>query len=395
MKILITQDTDWIKRYPGQQHHLAERLLLRGHEIRVIDYEILWRTDGEKELFSRRQVFNGVSKIFKDAGITVVRPGILKIPIIDYASMIFTYHHEIKRQIREFAPDVIVSHSILTNYLAMRLAKKSNIPLLYHMNDANSTLIPFKPLQPIGRIIESKILKNADKVVVINEGLREYAIRMGANPEDTYVVRAGIDLERYDPNVDGSEIRERYGIENDDSVLFFMGWLYHFSGLKEVAAELSKIKDKNSNIKLLIVGDGDAFDDLQRIRKDHHLDNQIILTGSQSPESIPKFIASSDICLLPAYNNEVMRDIVPIKLYEYMAMGKLVITTKLPGVMKEFGEDHGVVYVDKPEDALWKAIELIEGGELQEHGSKARGFVENCGWDDVVDEFGGILEEVR
>lgn len=84
-----------------------------------------------------------------------------------------------------------------------------------------------------------------------------------------------------------------------------------------------------------------------------------------------------------------------IKIYEYMAMGKHVITTKLPGVMKEFGEDHGVVYVDKPEDALWKAIELIEGGELQEHGTKARGFVENCGWDDVVDEFEGILEGVR
>jgi glycosyltransferase involved in cell wall biosynthesis len=395
MKILIIQDTDWIKRYPGQQHHLAERLLLRGHEIRVIDYEILWRTDGKKELFSRRQVFNDVSKIFKDANITVVRPGILKIPILDYASMIFTYHREIKRQIREFAPDAIVSHSILTNYLAMRLAKKNNVPFIFHMTDAQHTIIPFKPLQPIGRIIESKILKNADRVVVINEGLGEYAIRMGANPEETYVVRAGIDLERYDPNVDGSEIRERYGIEKDDSVLFFMGWLYHFSGLKEVAVELSKIKDEKPDIKLLIVGGGDAFDDLQRIREDYHLDNQIILTGGQPPESIPKFIASSDICLLPAYNNEVMRDIVPIKLYEYMAMRKPVITTKLPGVMKEFGEDHGIIYVERSEDALWRAVELIESGVVEECGSKARRFVENNGWDDVVDEFEGILEGVR
>jgi hypothetical protein len=55
---------------------------------------------------------------------------------------------------------------------------------------------------------------------------------MGANPEETYVVRAGIDLERYDPNIDGSEIRDRYRIKEDDSVLFFMGWLYDFSGLK-------------------------------------------------------------------------------------------------------------------------------------------------------------------
>ncbi|MEA1998006.1 MAG: glycosyltransferase, partial [Euryarchaeota archaeon] len=89
---------------------------------------------------------------------------------------------------------------------------------------------------------------------------------------------------------------------------------------------------------------------------------------------------------------EIMRDIVPIKLYEYMAMGKPVVTTKLPGVMKEFGEDHGVVYVDKPEGALWKAVELIEGGVVEEYGPAARGFVEGYGWDDVVGDFEGVLE---
>lgn len=393
MRILITQDTDWIKRNPGQQHHLAERLLLRKHEIRVIDYEILWRTDGKKELFLKRQIFHNVSKILKNARITVIRPGILKIPLLDYVSMVLTYNSEIHRQIKEFKPDVIITHSILTNYLAIKLSKKNNIPSVYHMNDVNPTLIPFKLLQPIGKIIESKILKNADRVVVINEGLREYAINMGANPERTYVVKAGIDFQRYDSGINGRKIRERYGMKRDDSVLFFMGWLYNFSGLKEVAMELSKTGEEN--IKLLIVGDGDAFNDLQRIREKCDMQDKIILTGKQSYKTIPKFISSSDICLLPAYNNEVMRNIVPIKMYEYMAMGKPVIATKLPGVMKEFGNDNGVIYVDRPEDALKKAIELVEGGSVEEEGKKARKFVEKYSWDNIVDEFEKILEELR
>ena len=392
MRILITQDSDWIKRNPAQQHHLAERLKLRGHEIRVIDYEILWRTEGKKEIFSKRQVFHNISKIFKDADITVIRPGILKFPILDYFSMVFTYHIEIDRQIKEFKPDVIISHSILTNYLAMKLSKKNKIPLVVHMNDVNPTLIPFKLLQPIGRIIERKILKNTDRVVVINEGLREYAINMGANPEKTYVIRAGIDLHRYDPRIDGKEIREKYGIKKDDIVLFFMGWLYHFSGLKEVAIELSKIKD--NNIKFLIVGDGDAFNELQIIREKYGSQDKIILTGKQPYDSIPKFIASSNICLLPAYNNEVMRDIVPIKMYEYMAMGKPVIATKLLGIMKEFGYHNGVLYVDKPEDALKKAIELIENGSISEEGMNARKFVERNSWENITNEFERILEEI-
>ena len=55
MKILLVQNTDWIKRNPAQQHHLAEMLSLRGHEIRVIDYEILWRNEKEREIISERK----------------------------------------------------------------------------------------------------------------------------------------------------------------------------------------------------------------------------------------------------------------------------------------------------------------------------------------------------
>jgi glycosyltransferase involved in cell wall biosynthesis len=71
-----------------------------------------------------------------------------------------------------------------------------------------------------------------------------------------------------------------------------------------------------------------------------------------------------------------------------------VIATKLPGAMKEFGEGHGVIYVDKPEDVLKKGIELIENGTLKEQGLKARRFVEKYSWNDVVDEFEGLLEEI-
>jgi len=389
MKILIVQDTDWIRRNPIQHTHLSERLALRGHEIRAIDYEILWRAEGEKELFSRRRVFS-VSRILKDASIMVIRPGILKLPILDYVSMLFTYRKEINLQIREFNPDVIIGNDILTPYLAYKTARKNNIPTIYYAIDIEHKLVPFRFLQPVGKIIEKKNIRDADLVISINEVLREYTVRMGAIPDKTLVIRAGIDSQMYNPEIDGTEIREKYGIEKDDVVLLFVGWLYHFSGLKEVASKLPEIQHKN--IKLLIVGDGDAFSDIRKIRDQNGLQSLIILAGRQPYESIPKFIASSDICLLPAYNNEVMRYVVPIKMYDYMAMAKPVITTKLPGIMKEFGEGNGVVYVDKPEDSVTKAIELVENASVKELGLKARSFVETNCWDNITDEFERVLE---
>ena len=394
MKILIVQDTDWIRRNPIQHTHLAERLALRGHEVRIIDYEILWRTEGKKELFSKREVFH-VSRLFKEVSLPVIRPGILKIPVLDYFSMLFTYTKEINRQIVDFQPDVIISNDILTTYLSYRAAKKNNVPTIYYAIDIEHRLVPFKFLQPLGKKIEARNICTADLVISINEMLREYTIQMGANRSKTMVIRAGIDSEHYDPQkIDGREIRKRYRLNEDDIVLFFMGWLYDFSGLKEVATDLAEIKDKKPNIKMLIVGDGDAYEDLQRIREQNNLNDHIILAGKQLYENLPVYIAAADICLLPAYNNEIMRDIVPIKMYEYMAMGKPVISTKLPGVMKEFGEGNGVIYVDKPEDTLSKAVEMIDMNSFETEGDKARMFVENSDWNKITDEFMKVLEKL-
>ena len=393
MKILVIQESDWVEKGPHQSHHLMERMSKKGHEVRVIDYEILWRLHEDKSLISARKVFKNECKVVDGGDVTVIRPPIIKLPALNYVSLLYTHRKEIKRQLDEFNPDVIIGFGILNAMLAIQLAEKT--PFVYYIIDSLHRLVPKKVFQPLAKYIESKNMKKADKIVAINEKLKDYAIKMGANPEETQVVRAGIDAERYDPNIDGSEIRRDYGIKEDDSVLFFMGTLFNFSGLKEVALELAKIKDEKQNIKLLLVGKGDVFDDLQKIREEHHLENRIILTGRQPYERIPEFLAAADICLLPAYPTEkIMQDIVPIKIYEYMAMGKPVITTKLPGVMKEFGENHGVIYVEKPEDALGNAIELIEPGSVKEEGRKARRFVEKYNWDDIVDEFEGVLEEV-
>jgi glycosyltransferase involved in cell wall biosynthesis len=386
MKILIVQDTDWIRRFPIQHTHLAERLAKRGHEIRVIDYEILWQTEGEQELVSKRRI-QFISRVVPDANIMVIRPPILKIPILDYVSMLFTYRQEINRQIQEFKPDLIWGNDILTTYLAFSAGKKKKIPLLFYSIDIDHRLIPYRFLQPLGKWIESWNIRHADLVLSINEGLREYTVRMGAPRDKTGVIRAGIDLDRYDPSkVKGDEIRKHYGIADDDVVLFFMGWLYHFSGLKEVAIELAKVKDQWPSIKLFIIGDGDAYEHLKTIREDYHLEQQMILAGKQPYDLIPELIAAADICLLPGYDNEIMHDIVPIKMYEYMAIGKPIIATKLYGVMKEFGIDHGIIYTDKPEDVISKALELINEGILKNIGSKGRVFVENNSWENITDE---------
>ncbi|MCJ7654283.1 MAG: glycosyltransferase [Dehalococcoidia bacterium] len=393
MKILIVQESDWLKRGPHQQHQLADRLSLRGHQIRVIDYEILWRDQDKRELYSKRQVFDNVFKIHQGAKVTVIRPGIIKIPLLDYVSLIFTHRMEIKRQIAEFPPDVIIGFGILNSYLAVKEARRNDIPFIYYWIDVLHRLIPLRHLQFIGKTLEQKTLRQTDRTLTINDKLKDYVVASGAASDRTQVIRAGIDVEQFKPSASIGNLRKQYGLKETDIVLFFMGWLYHFSGLKEVVQGLAK--ETNKNLKLLIVGEGDAFEDLKQITEKYNLQDRIILAGQRPYIEMPSFIAASDICLLPAYPREkVMQDIVPLKLYEYMAMGKPVISTKLSGVIREFGEDNGVVYVDEPADAIIKAKSLVKDGKIGKLGDKARKFAQKYNWDSITDEFEKMLEGV-
>lgn len=390
MKILVVQESDWFERGPLQQNHLMEMLSLRGHEIRVIDHEILWPEKDHKELISKREVFEDTCRIYEKSSITVIRPSIVKLPTLDYISLVLTRKKEIERQIKEFKPDVIVGFFMLSAYLGLKAAKKHNIPFIYYWIDIYHSQIPLKLYQPLGKSIEKYVLRNSDAVIAINEKLKDRVIEMGSNEKNTFVERAGLDFNRFNNKINGHPIRKKYKISENDTLICFVGVLYNFTGLKEVAEELSKIKDDYPRLKMIIIGDGDAYEDLRKIKANNELEN-LILTGRQDYNKIPEFLAAADICILPAYKTEIMVDIVPIKMYEYMAMGKPVIATELPGVMREFGTDNGVFYVNKAEDLLYKAIELINNNSLEIEGRKSWNFVKNNDWTIVTNHFEKLL----
>jgi glycosyltransferase involved in cell wall biosynthesis len=388
MNILLIQESNWITRNPHQQHHLMERFAARGHIIRVIDYDLDWKKTKEPWISCPRTVFKNVKKIVPDVSIQVIRPRSIRLPVLEYLVLFIAHRREIIRQINEFNPDVIIGLGILNAWIAARLARYHKIPFIYYWIDALDSLIPEKTFQIVGRLLEKQTIRNSTKVIAINKKLCEYVVNLGANPESTTLIGTGIDLNRFNPTINGCPIRSTYGIGKDDIVLFFMGWIYPFSGLKEVALEFARARNHYLNFKILIVGDGDALPDLIRIRDENNLGDNLILTGKQSYEKIPEFIAASDICILPADPKEkIMRDIVPIKMYEYMAIGKPVICTRLPGIMREFGEGNGVFYADTPKMVAEIAYTMATNGSIKNYGKSARMYVQDLDWDTITDSF--------
>ena len=362
-----------------------ERLSKRGHEIRVIDYEILWRRHAKNGIISKRETFENVHKSIDDGRITVIRPAIVKLPILDYISLVLSHRKEIKRQIKEFRPDVILGFGILNASIGIDQAKKNDLPFVYYIIDELHRLLPQRILRYPAKLIEMRNMKQSRLVISINEGLRDYTIRMGAKPRNTLIIRAGIDFTKFNSAIDGTAVRDRYGVAKDDILLLFMGWLYEFSGLKEIVEQMIIDQERMKRIKLMVIGKGDLWTYLSSIKD--KMGDRLILLDWQPYEHLPDLIASSDICILPSRKVSLMMNIVPIKMYEYMAMKKPVIATNLPGIRKEFGESNGVVYIEHPKETLEKALELNLKEEIEKEGKRAFEFVKGNDWDTMTSLF--------
>lgn len=391
MNILVVQETDWIKRGPHQQHHLFERLAASDHTVRVIDFEYLWPEEDDPRRIRGRQQQTPSPHVVDDASVSVIRPPMVKLPLLDKLSIPPTHGREIRRQLKTFEPDVVVGFGILNAYVAAKLATHANVPFVYYLIDHLHTLLPNRVLQKTAKQVEKRVARNATYVYAINDGLREYAIELGANPVRTRVIPGGVDVARYRAG-DKSAVNVDAQIDDDETVFFFMGWLYEFSGLREVAIDVAAAETQET-YRLLVVGDGDLYDELEQLKR-NRLGDQLLLTGRVPFEEIPNYLDYADVCLLPAHHNDTMHDIVPIKMYEYLASGTPVVATDLPGVRTEFGEDNGVVYTDGPEAAFATVVDLVKSDSYQHHANRAATFVEQYDWTELEAMFESHLTAI-
>lgn len=386
MKILLLQDSDWKKKGPHQQHHLMELMSLRGHEILVIGFDQLWREDNYS--FFSKKINEDVNRFYPGASVHYIRPLFIKIPFLDYFSFFLISYFEIRNQIRKFNPDVVIGFSsVISNYWGAIFSEKYHIPYIYYWYDIVHVLNIPKPFGPLAKFIEKLILKKSTQIFTINHGLIDSLVELGADRRLIKVIPGGIDFERFNHiNVNSLAIREKFGILKNDFVLFFMGWVYEFSGLKEVITSIIQKRDICPNLKLLIVGYGDYYSELEKIVVNNKIENQVILAGKRPYEEIPQLIGAVDICLLPAHNNEIMKDIVPIKMYEYLAMNKPVIATKMNGIYKEFGDNNGVLYIKNSEDVIEK-VNCLTNEEIINAKRFAETFIKEYSWEKIISRF--------
>ncbi len=398
MNILFVHEVDWIKKPVYDLHFVAEGLSLRGHHVYAIDYEDKWKRNSFFDFGSlKTREFKNVSRAFPGASVDVRRPGFIKIPVLSRISTAITSYLEISKTIREKKIDAIVLFSVPTTGLqTISLARKFKIPIFFRSIEIYNRLVPYRPLRPVTKLIEKRVYSGVDAVLPNTPQYQKYVIGMGIPEARVRLLPFPMDTDLFRPGVDSAEVRQKWGLKENEPVIVFVGTLFDFCGLDEFISHFPEVLKEIPEARLLIVGDGMLRGKLERIISELKLQDRVIITGFQPYRSMPEYINLATVCINTFLVSEENMDIFPAKIMQYVACGKATVATALRGISTLLpGESHGLVYANSPAEMVPQVIALLKSPErrrrLGEAGVNAvRG---KYSYDKIAQELETILQK--
>jgi glycosyltransferase involved in cell wall biosynthesis len=264
-------------------------------------------------------------------------------------------------------------------------AKMAGLPLVVEVND-----LWYHPMS----------LDRAARIVCHSGGTREHIPAQYHGK--TVWVHAAVDMDEY-REVEPMPIE---GLEGRRGVAY-TGSILAWHGMADLAKALPSLIAKVPDVSLVIAGEattdggGAILEDLRRAAVEAGVEEAVIALGRVAHSHIPSVLAACDLCVAP-YNPAGEADLErfgfwysPMKLWEYMASGRAVVSTDLPSIREIVGDDRGVLVPPGEPSALADAIAglLADDDGRQAMGRAGRAFAEENTWERRVDDYEGALIE--
>jgi glycosyltransferase involved in cell wall biosynthesis len=399
MKILIVHEVNYLKKIIYEFQILPEILSMLGHEVTIIDYDDTWKTSANGEASGlRTRVHRQVHRAYAGASVTVLRPGMIRLPVISRISAAVTSGIEAYRFLRDYSPDGVLLYGLPTVGIQTLLAARQfGVPVIFRSIDILNQLVPSKVLVPVTQMMERYVYNHVDAILTVTVHLKNHVLSYGVPERRVSVLPSGVDTTMFSGGPRNHELLRNWGIGPDAPVILFMGTIYKFSGLDRVIRDLQHLLSRHLRAKLLIVGCGEGEEALRKLTHEMGMTSSVVFGGLHPYAALPDIIRSSDICINPFELNSITRDILPTKLFQYLACGKPVVATSLPGTIPFLaGEEHGMVYCSL-DDFVVRMADLLDNSawckELGQNGVKVTGA--NYEWIRIAETVASRMAELR
>jgi glycosyltransferase involved in cell wall biosynthesis len=203
-------------------------------------------------------------------------------------------------------------------------------------------------------------MKHDDALIAVSDFVARSSVTMGYSADKTYYVLNSLDSNKWNDAIDGSAVRQEFGIAPHIPVLSIISRLFPWKGHTELLKALAQVKMSHPNFKLLIVGEDDPratpgggsyMAELKALTSELNLQQQVIFTGFR--RDIPQLLAASDIFTMPTFEEPCA-----VAFLEAMAMRKPIIALQSGGT-PQLVDQGKAGFLSPPQDITQLAANIL------------------------------------
>lgn len=296
----------------------------------------------------------------------------------------------VARLSRRFPFDVLYHRGVPG---ANRWARLVSLPALVEVNGIHADELQARGARGVRlrwfALRERLTIQGATQVICVTDGLRTQVVqRYGVQPDRCVVIENGTDTDRFQPRPQQA-CQAQLGLSSEIFHIGFVGAFQPWIDFDTVLRATRRLLDQGLAVELTLIGDGPLHVDVAQRGRELGLGQALRLAGRVPHAMVPTWLNAFDACLAPAsgaYVQAIGKS--SMKLFEYMACGRPVVASALPGESDIIlASQAGLLY--NPGDAVSLAAHLarlIHDPALRKQmGGRGRAYVlQHHSWDRVA-----------
>lgn len=284
MKILITTDlyTVTTNGVVTSVKNLFDELIKHGHDVRIL-------------------TLSETPHSYKEDRIYYIRS--MPFAVYPDVRMPLAFRHRFMQELIDWKPDIIHSQCEFFSFqFASYIARVTKAPIVHTYHTLYEQYVDYVlPSRQLGtRLVRSfskKRLKKVSRIVAptrkVENRLHDYGLM-----NHMTIVPSGISLQQHKVRIPQEVLlkkRHELGISDDQIVLINLGRLGTEKNLGELIDYFAKALKKQSNLVLLIVGDGPAKTQLEWQARELGITNSVIFAGMVPPVEVQNYYQLADV----------------------------------------------------------------------------------------------------
>lgn len=228
---------------------------------------------------------------------------------------------------------------------------------------------------------EKKLMEKVNLVFIHNKGLFN---RKSQYNKNSYLMPSAADIEHYQKVFeDNTEIPEDIKMIKKPVI----GQIGNFTSKCDVEL-LYELASSSPDWSFVVIGE--VYKSRVNTAKLESLKNFYFL-GNKDFKLLPAYQKAIDVCIIPYIVSDETIYISPLKLYEYMAGGRSIVSTPLPECL----EYEGIIKIGRTAEEFRTAIREFLNSDNKDIIEKEKAVIRENNWDKRVEEISSIIEKKR